>query len=303
MEIRIIGTESLGVRGLSCAVEAGTQHILIDPGVALGYRRKGLLPHPIQVAAGEDVRRQIAEELKTATDIVISHFHGDHMPLKDANPYQLPLDTVPDSLSGPRIWMKELDEESTHIQMRREQLVAVCRQNTVHESSESIGNLMFSAPMPHGSKDTPMGTVMMTRVEEGHDCFVHASDIQLLADEPVSQILDWAPTILLASGPPIYLGLPRKTVEAARDRIKQLAKHVEIFIIDHHLLRSLDGEQLLDDLNKSTKGKVVCAADFMGKPRRLLEARRQELYERQPVPGNWHEMYAEGRVSTDRFRS
>ena len=58
MRIKPIGTESLGVRGLSCVVELGDRKIVIDPGVALGYRRHGLLPHPAQVAVGEQVRRR-----------------------------------------------------------------------------------------------------------------------------------------------------------------------------------------------------------------------------------------------------
>jgi predicted metallo-beta-lactamase superfamily hydrolase len=89
MGIEILGTESLGVRGLSCVVEACDRSIIIDPGIALGYQRHSLLPHPFQVAAGENVRRKIVKALKECTDIVISHFHGDHVPLANANPFQL----------------------------------------------------------------------------------------------------------------------------------------------------------------------------------------------------------------------
>lgn len=89
MRVEIIGTESLGVRGLSCVVEMRERKILIDPGVALGYSRHGLLPHPVQVAIGENVRQRILDALEDATDIVFSHFHGDHIPLHDANPFQM----------------------------------------------------------------------------------------------------------------------------------------------------------------------------------------------------------------------
>jgi predicted metallo-beta-lactamase superfamily hydrolase len=54
MQIEILGTESLGVRGLCCAVRTKGRKVVIDPGVALGFRRHGLLPHPVQVAASED---------------------------------------------------------------------------------------------------------------------------------------------------------------------------------------------------------------------------------------------------------
>jgi len=55
---------------------------------------------------------------------------------------------------------------------------------------------------------------MMTKIEE--DCvFVHASDIQLLNHESISQIESWKPDILLASGPPIYLS------KLSKDQIKK----------------------------------------------------------------------------------
>lgn len=87
MKIKILGTESLGVRGLSCVVEVLNRKILIDPGIALGYTRHNLMPHPVQVDVGKNIRNKIIEELKDSTDIVLSHLHGDHIPLFDANPY------------------------------------------------------------------------------------------------------------------------------------------------------------------------------------------------------------------------
>ena len=63
MRIEILGTESLGVRGLCCAVTTRKRHIVIDPGLALGYRRNGLLPHPRQVATGVAAARRIVRHL------------------------------------------------------------------------------------------------------------------------------------------------------------------------------------------------------------------------------------------------
>jgi len=53
MQIDIIGAESLGVRSLCTVVKTRDHNIVIDPGIALGFRRYGLLPHPIQVIASE----------------------------------------------------------------------------------------------------------------------------------------------------------------------------------------------------------------------------------------------------------
>jgi len=39
MKIEIVGTESMGVRGMCCFVQTESRKILIDPGIALGYKR------------------------------------------------------------------------------------------------------------------------------------------------------------------------------------------------------------------------------------------------------------------------
>lgn len=47
--------------------------------------------------------------------------------------------------------------------------------------------------------------------------------------------------------------------------------------------------------------KIMCGADFMNKPRMLLEAQRKHLYEQMPVPEGWHEDYSKGKVNTDYY--
>ena len=302
MDIDILGSESLGVRGLCCVVRTSNRQFVIDPGLALGYKRQGLMPHPVQVAVGEDVRRSIVRALENSTDVVISHFHGDHMPLTNANPYQLSLDSVKALLKKPSLWMKGESGETPRIAERPKRLLAALERTASPCDGQRHKPLSFSKPMPHGSGQRPMGTVMMTRIEEGDEVFVHASDIQLLDDEPVSQIIDWHPTIVLLSGPPLYREIPAAWISEAAARAKALAKVVKWCIVDHHLLRSMEGVKWLNVLHAQTAGRVVCAADFMKDKCRLLEANRVALYRRMPVPENWHELYAEGLVDTSKFR-
>jgi len=40
---------------------------------------------------------------------------------------------------------------------------------------------------------------MMTRIEEGSNVFVHASDIQMLDDEAVKQVIAWQPSVDIIS--------------------------------------------------------------------------------------------------------
>ena len=303
MHIEILGAESLGVRGLSCVVEIENRTIVIDPGLALGYRRYGLFPHPAQVAVGEQVRRRIIAELKDATDVVMSHFHGDHVPLPDANPYQLEAQQVAPLCRTVRFWAKGPAGLSHNMLRRKKSLCTVLGRDLPNAEGQGDGPLAFSLPVPHGERNGRLGTVMMTRIEDEDTVFVHASDIQLLDGEAVSLILAWQPDIVLVGGPPLYLRwLSSKQRWGAWRNARQLARHVDTLILDHHLLRCEEGLSWLDRLSSETGHRVICAADFMGQPRCLLEARREQLYDEMPVPEGWHEAYAHGDADTLRYR-
>jgi len=292
MTIEIIGTESLGVRGLCCLVKIGERRIVIDPGIALGYMRNGLLPHPCQVAAGIKVRQDIIRVLETATDIVFSHFHGDHIPLFHANPFQLSFQQLPTHFQDLHCWSKSDKGLSPKIQLRSFELAELLGPNMKIAEGCSDGPLKFSEAVPHGLPNSRFGGVMMTRIDMGDGVFVHASDIQLLDDATVEKILKWQPDIVFASGPPLYLSSLTATLrKQAWENALHLARSVDTLILDHHLLRCEDGAVWLDNLMKTSGGKVCCGADFMGKPRLLLEARRSYLYKKMPVPENWHQDY------------
>ena len=303
MEIEILAAESLGVRGLCCVVKTSNRQIIIDPGLALGYQRRGLMPHPVQIAAGEDVRQAIVRSLEDATDVVISHFHGDHMPLPDANPYQLSLSRVKDLLKNSQLWIKNESGETGRIAERRKRFLAALENTGSPCTGRKCGPLSFSEPMPHGFGQHLLGTVMMTRIQEDSEVFVHASDIQLLSDEPISRILDWHPTIVLLSGPPLYREIPEERLAKAAERARTLAKTAKWCIVDHHLLRSDNGVTWLDRLHAETGGRILCAADFMKRERRFLEAHRIDFYRQMPVPEDWHELYAKGLADTSGFRT
>lgn len=299
MEIEILASESLGVRSLCTAVKTAGRKILIDPGLALGYTRFRLLPHPLQVAVGERIRKRIIDEWSTATDIVISHFHGDHVPLENANPYQLKLEKVASLNPSAVIWAKSTQLSPTESK-RAKALSSACNNTIIATEGKSDVMLSFSEPVPHGKAEGPE-RVIMTRVREDFT-FVHASDIQLLNDEAIFQILSWRPDVVLASGPPLYLHkLAGEDAEKAWHNALILSQKVGTLILDHHLMRGFEGAAWLDRLSSKASGKVACSADFMGKPRTLLEARRPQLYQDMPVPEDWHDSYAQGRARTDHY--
>lgn len=293
--LEIIGTESLGVRGLCCLVTAGTRRIVIDPGVALGYIRHRLLPHPSQVATGERVRQRIIETLGQASDVVFSHFHGDHIPLEEANPYQLAMRQLPSHFQDICCWSKSLEDSSEKMKQRALDLRAILGSNFHIAEGVSDGCMSFSKAMPHGAQGSKQGTVMMTRITVDDKVFVHASDIQLLDAETIDYIIEWKADIVLAAGPPLYLErLTDKLRTMAWENALRLARNVNTLILDHHLMRDLEGARWLKALSREVDKKVYCAADFMGRKPQFLEAERTMLYEVQPVPADWHEKYAIG---------
>jgi hypothetical protein len=302
MGLEIIGAESLGVRSLCCRVTLPGRRIVIDPGVALGYVRYGLPPHPVQIAVGRRIRERILHALEDATDVVFSHYHGDHVPLKDANPYQLSIAMLPVAFGALRCWSKSGDDLTGEVRKRFEDLAELLGDNLQVAEGRSEGRLSFSHAVPHGAPDSEMGSVMMTRVEMEDAVFVHASDIQLLDDPTIDQVIGWRPDIILAAGPPLYLDrLSKAARETAWRNAVRLAQHIEVVILDHHLMRSREGAEWLDALSKSVGKQVYCAADYMRQPRRLLEAERERWYQEMPVPAGWHDDYAQDQVNLDRY--
>ncbi len=298
MRLDILGAESLGVRGLCCRVETRGRVVVIDPGVALGAWRHGLPPHPVQVAAGRAVRHRIIEALKGASDVVFSHYHGDHVPLLDANPYQLGIWQLPPEFARLRAWGLCPYTQTATSQKRAEDLMDVLGPRFQDAEGCQDGCLTFSRAVDHGDGGSSLGSVMLTRVDVGGRAFVHASDIQLLRASTIDMILEWEPQWVLAAGPPLY----QKALDAeqrgrAWTNALRLAQGVGTLILDHHLMRSAEGAAWLDELAAQTGRTVQCAADFAGRPRLLLEARRRELYKTMPVRAGWHNDYARGRAT------
>lgn len=301
MTIEILGAESLGVRSLCCFVKTKNRKILIDPGIALGYVRYGLLPHPFQVAVDERIQRKIIKAWSKATDIVISHFHGDHVPLANANPYQLNIERLISLNKNFRVWTKNLNRLSKLEKERARLFSQILNVKLIPAEGKKTGEITFSKAVSHGPINSHFETVMMTKIEEGNEVFLHASDIQLLNKEAVLKILSFEPKIALVGGPPLYRRLPEHKLKEAWENGLRLSQDIDILILDHHLLRSKKGLLWLRKLNSQTKNKVLSVADFMKRKPLLLEAWRRELYKKMPVPKKWHEKYAKGEAKTDPY--
>ena len=139
------------MRGLCRKVNFAHRSIVIDPGVALGYLRHGLLPHPLQVTIGEQVRKSILASLEQATDIVFSHFHGDHVPLADANPYQLSIQDLPSRFRRLCGWSLSPEGSPPKMAKRLQDLNKLLGSNMQIANGRCDGPLSFSQAVPHGN--------------------------------------------------------------------------------------------------------------------------------------------------------
>lgn len=258
------------------------------------------MPHPVQIAVGQTIRQRIIEEVGRATDLVISHFHGDHIPLNDANLFQLSiqqLEKVP-----PLIWAHPCGPND-RLQRQRELALVMGLNRTLEQArGKADGLLSFSDPVPHGQSTPNHDRVTMTILDDHRQRFIHASDIQFLHHETIDAIIEYHPDIVLASGPPLYRMTENPSLRSeAWNNILKLSDHVPLLILDHHLLRSTQGILWLEELKAVTKNTICCAADYMKTNRYLLEAMRTELYQAIPVPDSWHKEFEKGTADLTGF--
>ncbi|TNE52315.1 MAG: hypothetical protein EP343_00705 [Deltaproteobacteria bacterium] len=283
MNIEIFGCESLGVRSMACRVRTASHDILIDPGVALAPNRSKHPPHPIEMENVRAIQEQIKAALRETQQVVFTHYHGDHFPMVKPDETQLSAHDVLADLQRVLIHSKSEEGLSRNQKRRRANLEELVGRSFPDVDDSHHDGITYSESVWHGEEGTHLGKVIMVRVEEGSESFVHASDIQLLDDRAVDILCEWRPTVTFFSGPPLYiLGQDASLIAAIQGRFARLSEACGTVIVDHHLLRSRESEAWFDQLTQ-THPNITCAADYKKQPRKLLEADRVLLYEQHPV--------------------
>jgi predicted metallo-beta-lactamase superfamily hydrolase len=147
----------------------------------------------------------------------------------------------------------------------------------------------FSHPVYHGEENTPMGWVLMMRVDCDGERVMHTSDVQgPILDDTLDLILSASPHLVHVGGPPLYLAdfrVDRQVIEQGITNLTTLAVEIPTVIVDHHLLRDEAWRDFSKDVFKAAQmrgHRVVTAAEFLGQDDRLLESTRRQLYEDDP---------------------
>ncbi|HKZ99285.1 MAG TPA: hypothetical protein VJ326_06825 [Thermoplasmata archaeon] len=282
MKVTPLAADSLGARSMATLVETPDVTILLDPSVRLGPMRYDLPPHEAEEARQRELWQGIRAAAKRAHVLTVSHYHYDHH-----NP------DAPSIFRGKTALLKDGKFHINRSQRERAGAFVRALKSYPKDVQVADGNdlafggteLTFSPAVPHGHDDE-LGYVVMARIAQGDDVFVHTSDVlgpPLKAQ--LSFILDADPTLLYVDGPMTHM--PEHYPESeTRKSIANLLRIVrttrlQTLILDHHSLRDRDWRAHMAavlEAGESHDVSVVTAAEFLGKPVDQLEANRDRLY-------------------------
>ncbi|MEW6221831.1 MAG: MBL fold metallo-hydrolase [Candidatus Hadarchaeota archaeon] len=310
-EIRVmpLAFESFGARSMATFVETDDVNILVDPGAALG-QRFSLAPHPKEYLALVRAKQRIQEAGRRADVITVSHYHFDHYTpnFEDWGLIWSSPEMAERLYRGKMILAKDNSSRINPSQRKRGYMfwklnseIADIKSADGQKFEFGRTRLEFSRPVSHGPEGAEIGYVLMLTVKMGGVTFVHTSDVQgPIERETLQLILNENPNAVIIGGPPLYLqGFRVELGDMVRalENIKELVKRVQLVVIDHHLLRSLD---YLDFLKPAAaeaekKGhKIITASELVGQEPQLLEARRRELHSKEPVERGWYSRLEKG---------
>ncbi len=304
LKISPLAFESLGVRGMATYIETEDLKMIIDPGSALGPRFN-LQPHEREYAALFESRERILDAAEEVDYLSISHYHFDHfIPNFENWKYIWSSQEMAEDLYKDKvIFAKDISENINASQRKRGYMFRKKNLEKAeeiipaddHEFEKGDTTLKFSNPVYHGPEETKLGYSLILTVETPEFNFVHAPDVQgPMYKESLDYILSEEPDLLIVGGPPTYIDfkLDEMDLENSKENLKALAKEVPKLVVDHHLLRDIDYEDFLRPVKNSAKdsgNKVMVASEIIDESPELLEARRKELHEEDPVDDEWYE--------------
>ncbi len=276
MRVMPLAADSLGVRSMATYVEAGDLRLLLDPGASLSPHRYGLPPTPDEEEALERALGRIEGYARRATVVTVSHYHGDH--------YRPDVDVY----AGRRVWAKDprrmVDEhQAWRGQALWRDLAPHCRVEAAEGRATEVGGVRvkLSPPLAHGLEGSGFGFLVAVTVDDGTR-FVHAADVQGPASTvATAYILRERPDILYLSGPPTYLDahVGKDVVRRGLENLLRIVAETGCrVILDHHAVRDRRYRERLGPAFET--GRVVTAAEYLGRRDECLEAYRPEGWAR-----------------------
>jgi len=292
MEVKPLAFESLGVRSQATLIQTKDVRILVDPAVSLAPRRYNLPPHQLEVDRLGELAKKIFEVSKDVDVIIVTHYHYDH---HDPG-YVIPIDIYDKKV----LFIKDPQNNINPSQKFRRAprfLKSVKDRPKVVESADGkevrFGSTMikFSPAVPHGA-DERLGYVVQVAINDKDGTVLFTSDIEGAPKEGhVRFINDVKPNFLIIDGPLSYLlgrALSQEELDIEIKNLENIVKNgLQYAIIDHHVLRDLNYENILKpvkEVAKSVGCRVITAAEYLSMEPMILEARRKELFQKDNRP-------------------
>lgn len=284
MKVELLAFDSMGVRSMCTFVETPDVKVMIDPGVALAPNRFGLPPHQIELERMGKAAERIAERGMEADVLVISHYHYDHHDPGDVIPLEI--------YRGKTVLVKDPNNDINRSQrdFRAPLFLGMVKGRAskvevADGKSFAFGKtrVSFSGAVFHGS-NSALGYVIQTMVESEGMKVIHTSDVEgPIHEDQASFLLKERPDLAIIDGPMTYMLGYRTSKEQLDSAIRNLRQiitsGVKEAVVDHHFLRDLKFREYIQAIAEGASGcSVVTAAEYMGQPNELLEARRKELY-------------------------
>lgn len=286
MRITPLAADSLGARSMATLVETPDVTILLDPSVRLAPFRYDLRPHPTEEARQKELWRRIKESAKKAEVLTVSHYHYDHH-----NP------DAPSIFRGKLAYLKDGKANINRSQRERASAFVRAIKKYPQEVQVADGNdvdfggaeLTFSPAVPHGFSDE-LGYVVMARIAQGDEVFVHTGDVEgPPLKEQLGFLLDADPTVLYVDGPMTHMpeNYPEEYTRRSLANLERVIRSTRLrtLIVDHHLLRDREWRKRLEPLASVVEEhdvSLVTAAEYAGKAVDQLEANRDRLYGIEP---------------------
>ncbi len=287
MRITPLAADSLGARSMATLVETSEVTILLDPSVRLAPFRYDLRPHPKEEARQKELWRRIKDAAKKAEVLTVSHYHYDHH-----NP------DAPSIFRGKLAYLKDGKANINRSQRERSSAFVRAIKKYPQEIQVADGNrvdfgraeLTFSPAVPHGYSDE-LGYVVMARIAEGEEVFVHTGDVEgPPLKEHLGFLLDADPTVLYVDGPMTHMpeNYPEEYTRRSLANLERVIRSTRLrtLIVDHHLLRDREWRARIEPLAAVAEEhavSLVTAAEFAGKAVDQLEANRDRLYASDPT--------------------
>ncbi len=307
MRIVPIAEESLGVRSVAMYVETDDLRILLDPGISLAPRRFGLPPHPREISRVSELRGVLDRYLSLSTHVFISHYHRDHFTVPYGSIYMGTRgDTYINVYKDKVVLLKDPRDLNYSQKKRYYGLIRAIKEiarEIIYADGKNleIGStrLVFSGSLPHGPEGAKTGRVVSIAIDDDDLRLLFMPDVQgPMYRGAVDHANSVKPDILVVGGPPLYLTHVFSEEDIASG-IKGLEKIIDggylgVLVITHHALRILGWRERISEILGLARRKgveVKTYAEILGRPESLLEARRKELFETEPPPEDYLELF------------